>query len=178
MEGSQKMKTLIIDSNRCTGCHQCELACSFRKLRKFSPYDSRIQVSTWEDRCLSIPVVCMQCEDAPCARVCPVGAIQLNPETRAYEVDEDRCLGCKMCSLVCPFSAIVPDRYTGKAIKCDLCKGDPACVAVCAPDALRFEEDVHARAGQRREAAAQIRTSILGEGAVVPSGLEKLGGAE
>jgi len=83
-----------------------------------------------------------------------------------------------MCSLVCPFSAIVPDRYTGKAIKCDLCQGDPACVAVCAPDALRFEEDVLARASQRREAAAQIRTSILGEGVVIPSGLGKLGGAE
>ena len=119
----------------------------------------------------------MQCEDAPCARVCPVGAIRLNRETGAYEVDEDRCLGCKMCSLVCPFSAVVPDRYTGKAVKCDLCKGYPACAAVCAPDALRFEEDIHARVAQRREAAAQIRTSTLKEGAVIPSGLEKLGSA-
>jgi Fe-S-cluster-containing hydrogenase component 2 len=155
-------KTLIIDSNRCTGCHQCELACSFRKLRKFSPYDSRIQVSSWEDRCLSVPVVCMQCEDN---------------ETGAYEVDDDRCLGCKMCSIVCPFSAVVPDRYTGKAIKCDLCKGDPACAAVCAPDALRFEEDVHARAGQRRQVAAQVRALMLGEEPAIPSGLEKLGNA-
>jgi hypothetical protein len=43
---------------------------------------------------------------------------------------------------------------------------------------LRFEEDVHARAGQRRQIAAQVRASLLGEESVIPSGLEKLGSAE
>lgn len=172
------MKTLIIDLNRCTGCRQCELACSFRKLRKFSPCDSRIQIVTSEDRCLSIPVVCMQCKDAPCVRVCPVGAIQLDSGTGAYKVDSDRCLGCRMCSLVCPFAAIVSDRQSGKAIKCDLCDGNPACEAVCAPGALRFDVEAHAADSVRRSATDAIRSSISGNGAVgPPSGLTKLGGS-
>ena len=172
------MKTLIIEIDRCTGCHQCELACSFRKLRKFSPCDSRIQIVTSEDRCLSIPVVCLQCTDAPCVRVCPVGAIQLDSGTGAYKVDRDRCLGCRMCSLVCPFAGVTTDRHSGKAIKCDLCDGNPACEAVCAPGALRFEVEAHAADSLRRSATDGIRSNISGNGAVgLPSGLTKLGGS-
>lgn len=172
------MKTLIIDIDRCTGCHQCELACSFRKLGKFSPCDSRIQIVTWEDRCLSIPVVCLQCKDAPCARVCPVGAIQLDSATGAYIVESERCFGCRMCSLVCPFAGVTTDRHSGKAIKCDLCGGNPACEAVCAAGALRFEVEAHAADSVRRGATDAIRSNISGNGAVgLPSGLTKLGGS-
>jgi Fe-S-cluster-containing hydrogenase component 2 len=171
------MKALIIDIDRCTGCHQCELACSYRKLEKFSPCDSRIQIVTSEDRCLSIPVVCLQCKDAPCIRVCPVGAIQLDTGTGAYTVDADRCFGCRMCSLVCPFAAITTDRHSGKAIKCDLCDGNPACEVVCATGALRFEVEAHAADSLKRSATDAIRSNILGNGAVgLPSGLTKLGG--
>lgn len=172
------MKSLFIDIDRCTGCHQCELACSFRKLRRFSPCDSRIQIVTSEDRCLSIPVVCLQCRDAPCVRVCPVGAIQLDSRTGAHRVDDDRCLGCRMCSLVCPFAAIASDRHSGKAVKCDLCDGDPACEAVCAPGALRFEVEAQGADSLRRSATDVIRSSISGNAAVEPpSGLTKLGGS-
>jgi Fe-S-cluster-containing hydrogenase component 2 len=172
------MKALIIDLNRCTGCHQCELACSFRKIRKFSPGDSRIRIVGSEDRCLSIPVVCLQCTDAPCARVCPVGAIRLDSGTGAYLVDDDRCLGCRMCSLVCPFAAIASDRDSGKAVKCDLCAGDPACEAVCAPGALRFEVESRGADGLRRSATDAIRSVFSGAGAAeLTSGLTKLGGS-
>ena len=172
------MKALIIDIDRCTGCHQCELACSFRKLRKFSPCDSRIQIVTTEDRCLSIPVVCMQCAEAPCVRVCPVGAIQFDSGTGAYRIDDARCLGCRMCALVCPFAAVASDRNTGKAIKCDLCDGDPACEAVCAPGALRFEVESLGADGLRRSATESIRSGVLGSDAAgPPPGLTKLGGS-
>jgi Fe-S-cluster-containing hydrogenase component 2 len=172
------MKALNIDIDRCTGCHQCELACSFRKLRKFSPCDSRIQIVSSEDRCLSIPVVCLQCRDAPCARVCPVGAIRLDSGTGAYTVDDDRCLGCRMCSLVCPFASITSDRQSGKAIKCDLCDGNPACEAVCAPGALSFEVERRAADNLRRSVTETIRSVISGNGATaLPSGLTKLGGS-
>ena len=150
------MKTLIIDIDRCTGCHQCELACSFRKLRKFSPCDSRIQIVTSEDRCLSIPVVCMQCEDAPCARVCPVGAIQLDSGTGAYIVNSDRCFRCRMCSLVCPFAGVTTDRHSGKAIKCDLCDGDPECVQCCGDEAISYEEPDVELMSKKRAAVRQL----------------------
>jgi Fe-S-cluster-containing hydrogenase component 2 len=112
-------------------------------------------------------------------RVCPVGAIQLDAATGAYKVDNDRCFGCRMCSLVCPFAAISSDRQTGKAIKCDLCDGNPACEAVCAPGALRFDEQDHAADSLRRGATDAIRSSISGDGTVgLPSGLTKLGGSK
>ncbi len=170
------MKKLIIDSNRCMGCHQCELACSFRKIKKFSPYDSRIQIDTREDRCQAIPVVCMQCKDAPCVDVCPVEAIQLDPRTGAYKVDEDLCFGCDLCTMECPFGAIAPDRSSGLALKCDLCDGNPACVTVCASDALRFEDIVHARASLRKKMTDKNRASLTREGAGLPSDLPKLVG--
>ena len=111
-------------------------------------------------------------------RVCPVGAIQLDPGTGAYVVDSDRCFGCRMCSLVCPFAAITSDRRSGKAIKCDLCDGNPACVAVCAPEALRFDVQTHAADSLRRSATDAIRSNISEGGAVgLPSGLTKLGGS-
>lgn len=170
------MKTLVIDPARCTGCHQCELACSFRRTKKFSPYDACLKVVIWEGYGLAIPVLCLQCEDPPCERVCPVGAIHRNPDTGALEVDQARCLGCKMCFAVCPMGGIWADRYTGKAMKCDLCGGEPACVAVCAPEALRYEEVRLSSSLRKRQAAARMRSAAEEEMPPLASGLRKLGG--
>ena len=170
------MKALVVDPARCTGCHQCELACSFGRTGKFSPYDACLKVVTWEERGLGVPVVCLQCEDAPCEQVCPVGAIHRNPDTGAVEVDHARCLGCKMCFIVCPVGGIWADRYTGKAIKCDLCQGEPACVAVCAPEALRYEDVRLSGSSRKRQAAVWMRNAAEGEAPALPSGLKKLGG--
>ncbi len=172
------MRTLVVDIQRCTGCHQCELACSFAKHQHFSIPDARLNVIQWEDLCLSIPVVCLQCEDAPCLNVCPTKAISQNAETGAKEVDADACIGCQMCVMVCPTGSIRIDRYTGKVVKCDLCGGDPECVKVCAPDALLYE-DV-SRSTQRRswDAAERMRAAIQESAAPIPSGLKKLGGGD
>jgi Fe-S-cluster-containing dehydrogenase component len=82
--------------------------------------------------------------------VCPSCAIVKDAETGIVKILEDRCSGCKACLLACPFGSIAFSSETGKAVKCELCDGEPECAALCPTGALRFEEaDIAARQKQR-----------------------------
>lgn len=132
---------IIADPNRCIGCRTCELACSMAHGSEVSisaaSFSPRITVIREGD--ITVPVMCKQCEDAPCAKVCPTGAL-----VRAngfVEIHEERCIGCKSCIIACPFGAIDIRMKAGKAsvIKCDLCVDNAtgaACIRVCPTDAL------------------------------------------
>jgi len=101
-------------------------------------------------------VGCHQCEDAPCANVCPTGAI--HRAAGAWLVEQARCIGCKSCMVACPFGAmqvrVVEDRV--QALKCDLCahrEGGPACVEACPTHALRCIDPASLRAERLRNLA-------------------------
>ena len=51
-------KMLMIYPNKCTGCRNCELACSFEKEESFRPGASRIRTLTWEREGFSVPLMC------------------------------------------------------------------------------------------------------------------------
>ncbi len=133
-------KGIIIDISRCTGCGYCELMCSFVHHHEFNPLRSRIRTTVFIDRSTAVPVVCFQCEDPYCAKACPSGALvierEASGEVAVVKVDEAKCVGCKMCTLACPFGCIVVNE--GLAEKCDLCGGDPQCVTVCRARAIKF----------------------------------------
>jgi len=131
-------KVLIVDPDKCTGCKVCEFICSLTHENQINPMKSRIQVISWELRGVDIPIVCQQCEDAPCEAVCPVQAIHRDPETGALIIDEDTCIGCRMCVNACPFGAPTVKPDTRKVVKCDLCGGDPQCVYFCSAKALQY----------------------------------------
>ncbi len=128
---------LVVNYEKCTGCHLCELACSLKHHGVFNPYLSRITVITRPESQASIPIYCLQCREALCARSCPANAIVFDTKLGAWVIDYDRCIGCRECAYACPLSAIGFD-VEGQPIKCDLCGGEPECVKVCPNDALIY----------------------------------------
>ncbi len=132
------LKSLALEPAKCTGCLQCELACSWENEASFNPAKSRIRVFTFHDEGRFAPYTCTQCAEAWCLHACPVEAIVINGATGAKEVREEVCVGCKVCTIACPFGTVNYNHDTGKVIKCDLCGGDPACARACPTDAITW----------------------------------------
>lgn len=149
-------KGLVIRYDRCVGCRTCEMVCSLGHEREIAPFRSRIKVFKWEVSAHSVPVNCRQCEDAPCLRVCPIGAISNDWELGRKTVDYDKCIGCRSCVLVCPFGAMAFNQERRKVAKCDLCDGDPLCARFCAYGAIEFMELDDLNSGRMAAAAADI----------------------
>ena len=129
--------TLIVDPDTCTSCRLCELVCSERRLGAYRPSRTGIRVAIDADQAFYFPIVCIQCEDAPCIDACPVQALVRDPTTNAVVVVAEECDVCGLCEPACPYGTI--RCLDGQALKCDLCGGDPECVRFCAPGALRYE---------------------------------------
>jgi anaerobic carbon-monoxide dehydrogenase iron sulfur subunit len=62
-------KFLTVNAEKCTGCRLCEQVCSVVHEGVSNPAKSRIQIVKWEDEGRYIPMICQQCEDAPCQNV-------------------------------------------------------------------------------------------------------------
>jgi carbon-monoxide dehydrogenase iron sulfur subunit len=77
------------------------------------------------------PHFCVQCEDYPCVKACPQGALSVNKRTEAVQVDEGKCNACGVCIKACP--GRVPHLHPAKKtiLICDLCGGKPQCAKVC-----------------------------------------------
>ncbi|MEJ2641288.1 MAG: 4Fe-4S dicluster domain-containing protein [Desulfosarcinaceae bacterium] len=122
----------------CTGCGICTLVCSQRLLGGYNPHRALLKITHSHENLYHYPVVCNQCENAYCANVCPVGAIDRNPTTYAMEVDPAVCVGCNLCGRYCPIGVVGVDPDLKKSVKCDLCQGEPRCVAACPTGALEL----------------------------------------
>lgn len=71
-------------------------------------------------------------------QACPVDAISVDLKTGAKIVSNSLCVGCKVCTIACPFGTVNYNQNTGKVIKCDLCGGDPECAKACPTSAITF----------------------------------------
>jgi carbon-monoxide dehydrogenase iron sulfur subunit len=149
-------KMLIVDHSKCTGCRLCEVVCSVNKDGAANPAAARITVVKWEPICVDTPMVCQQCDTAPCAAICPVGALSRDEVLGRTTIDYERCIGCRFCVAVCPFGAMGFDVVARKVIKCDLCDGDPACVKFCEPQALQYVDASTANMVKVRQAAEKL----------------------
>jgi len=155
------MKVLTINPDKCTGCRGCELACSLKNAGEFNPVRSRIKVIGYAEL-FSLPVVCLQCDRPYCAEVCPTGAITKDETTGIVSVSEEKCVGCKMCTLACPFGTIVFSSADKRVVKCELCGGEPECVLFCAPGALQFKEADTAMTYKKRALSEKLKAIYEG----------------
>jgi anaerobic carbon-monoxide dehydrogenase iron sulfur subunit len=133
------MKQIKVDIAKCTGCGQCALTCSFKNVGRFELNQSNIRIIQWENICLSVPSLCQQCGDAPCKDACPSEAIGINPGTGAIVIEESLCTQCYLCVDECRYQ-VIHHTLNGYPLTCNLCEGDPQCVKVCFPGALKYEE--------------------------------------
>jgi Fe-S-cluster-containing hydrogenase component 2 len=132
------VKTLRIVPQKCTGCMQCELACSWIQTGTFQPSRSVIRVNVFDEEASYAPYTCVQCNEAWCMNACPVNAIAIDPVTQAKIVLERLCVGCHLCTIACPFGTVFTLPQSKTAAKCNLCAGDPACASVCPTGAIEF----------------------------------------
>lgn len=132
---------IMADASACIGCRTCEVACvvSHREQQNSAAVttaDFVPRIRVIKEDSFTTATVCHQCEDAPCANVCPVQAIRR--DRGHIFVTSSRCIGCKSCMLACPFGAmtVVASASGAQAIKCDLCwhrEAGPACVKPARP---------------------------------------------
>jgi len=83
-------------------------------------------------------IACNQCGEPACEDHCPTGAITKGPDDGIVRINQDKCLGCGLCSLVCPYGGIDYNAATKHSFKCDLCNGNPQCADACPNDLISF----------------------------------------
>jgi Fe-S-cluster-containing dehydrogenase component/formate-dependent nitrite reductase membrane component NrfD len=136
-----------IDLRKCIGCHACTIAC---KAEHDIPigvnrcWVKTVEKGTFPDtRRLFFPVLCNQCTEAPCVRICPTRALYKRRDG-IVDLHGDRCIGCRACMEACPYDQLFIDPNTRTAEKCNFCANRvenellPACVIVCPTECRIF----------------------------------------
>ncbi len=152
-------KVLQVDIERCSGCRTCEVVCSLKNTGECNPTRSRMRVIRYEKSGQFhnyVPMVCQQCKTPFCMEACPVNALSRDGKTGAIVVDEDRCVGCRICVMICPIGGIFIDPVTNLAYKCDLCDGDPECVKYCDLEAIKFVPKDLADLSRKRSSSERL----------------------
>jgi len=135
----------IIDNRKCIGCHACTVACKAEHevpIGVNRTWVKYIEKGTFPDSRRYFTVMrCNHCDNPPCVEICPVGAL-FQRDDGIVDFNNQRCIGCKSCTMACPYDSIYIDPDTGTAAKCNYCAPRvdngllPACVNVCPEQAI------------------------------------------
>lgn len=129
---------IVLDIDRCIGCHACDIACYESHNGKYNLSHSEIEIT------VALPLHCRHCRDAPCVAVCPVEALEKREDGLVYH-NNYRCIGCLSCTYACPFGVLKTERVRHIVSKCDLCfdrlkeSREPRCVETCTTGALSYQ---------------------------------------
>lgn len=126
----------VAHPERCIGCLGCMFACSRIRTGTVSLQNSAIKVQTQGGIEGDFRVVvCRACQDPPCAKACPTGAMEKRPNGSVV-FHKDRCIGCGSCEKACLVGAATLNKDK-RPIKCIHCG---ACVDFCPHGVLQLEE--------------------------------------
>ena len=162
------MPEIMVDPRRCMACRSCEIACGINRDSTSKTVAGAFKeeivptprVVVQGNEAISLPVQCRHCQEAPCLDTCPSGALYRSAEGDKVLLDDFKCIGCRMCTAVCPFGAIKPNSTGKVAIKCDACWGmeRPFCVEACPTKALAYVDAAGLRQLSRRKAGNVVET--------------------
>jgi len=151
------MKQLYYKVDKCLGCKSCEIACAVahsavQDLLKSIKEEKRSlpRKKVYSSKGKNFPVSCRHCEDPKCVMACMAAALTYDKEKGMVLHDEERCVGCWMCVMSCPYGAIRPNIKTKIPVRCDKCKDkdEPACVKACPTGAIIWQEEVLLNTGK------------------------------
>ncbi len=136
-----------IDLPKCIGCHACTIACKAEHQIPVGVnrcWVKSVEKGTFPDtRRFFFPVLCNQCVDAPCVRICPTNALYRRRDG-IVDLNGQSCIGCRACMEACPYDQLFIDPNTHTAEKCNFCANrvenrlQPACVSVCPTECRIF----------------------------------------
>ncbi|NSW84993.1 MAG: 4Fe-4S dicluster domain-containing protein [Syntrophobacteraceae bacterium] len=104
--------SMVIDVSKCIGCHACTLGCvAENRLPPGVVYRPVMEMEIGRYphvRRRFLPRPCVQCQNPPCVKVCPVTATYRDRQG-VVVVDYNRCIGCRYCLVACPYAARTSD---------------------------------------------------------------------
>jgi len=112
---------MAIDLNKCNQCGACVTACKVENNLQIVSKESAAKgrVMQWmrltnlsyegndpDVRPVTIPSLCVQCDDPPCTKVCPVRATYKRDDGIVAQI-YPQCIGCRYCMANCPYNVKV-----------------------------------------------------------------------
>jgi tetrathionate reductase subunit B len=141
---------MVIDLERCVGCHACTAICKAENdvpLGVYRDWVEEHELGTYPyARAYFLPKLCNHCDDPGCLRACPTGAIFMRTDG-IIDLDHDLCIACRACNQGCPYGSTFMHPVRATADKCNLCAHrvdqglNPACVDIC-PSRCRIFGDL------------------------------------
>ena len=137
------------NQKRCIGCYACEVHCKTKNNLPAGPRFLRI-IPVDEQRDGEISKMffafmpCFHCDTPWCVSACPTGAMQRRKKDGIVFVDQQICIGCRLCITACPWGVPQWNGDSRTVMKCDYCKDRidrglrPACVTKCTAHALQW----------------------------------------
>jgi len=155
-------RALVVNTDDCTGCKACEVACKQEHNIPIGPrwirvYPNNNQEIEGKPQLRYMVTHCVHCSKPPCKDACPVGAVSKR-EDGIVLIDGELCIGCTECIEACPLGVMQFDKEKRIAQKCDLCveridRGiQPACVVACPSHCIYYGdiEEITEVMGKRR----------------------------
>ena len=145
-----KQYVIVADLDRCIGCYGgCQVACKMEHEIGLGPSRSKLYnmgpTGVFPNlQMYFLPVMCQQCENPSCVAACSTGACYKDEADGIIKINTEVCVGCGLCKNACPYDAIIMNKETGVADKCDVCitriqaGEEPACVRNCSGRALLY----------------------------------------